>query len=235
MDKWRDRKYLLLLYPEDPTHVKAMELIETSGYQYCGILHNKDTWDVTDDDLGDHEPGSLKKPHWHLVIKFKQARWSTALETELGIAPNYIRKCNSLDASLLYLIHDGFPDKYQYEFTEVFGNLAPALAKLLVADDEGSRVLEIVKFIDDEQGFMTYRKALIMACENGLYGEFRRLGSGVKFLIDEHNASVESDTGRCLRPTAGAYADARDLGMLDGLFAAHNQIITASDIRNNRF
>lgn len=188
MEKWRDRKFRLLLYPEDPTHKACMCLLEQGGYKYAAILHDSDLWENGDEDIGEHEIGSTKKEHWHVVIKFPQAKWSTALEKELGIKGNYIRKCDSMDGSLLYLVHEGFPNKHQYDFNNVFGPLAPALGKLLVDDDEGMRVLEIVRMIDDTPGRIGYRELLVKACNNGLYGEFRRLGSGIKWLIDEHNA-----------------------------------------------
>lgn len=187
MESWRDRKFRLLLYPDDETHQKAIIELEQAGYKYAAILHENDEWSNDDPDLGEHEAGTLKKPHWHVVVKFQNAIWSSALAKKLGIKENYIRDCKNLDGSLLYLVHENQPDKYQYDIEEVFGDLKPALAKLLADDDEGSRVLNIVHIIDSCPGRCTYREILIKACNAGLYGEFRRLGSGVKWLIDEHN------------------------------------------------
>lgn len=192
MEKWRDRKYRLLLYPDDPTHSACMQKLQTGGYKFAAILHDEDIWDPEDEDLGEHEPGSKKKAHWHVVLKFAQAKWSTALEKELDIKGNYIRKCDNLDGALLYLVHEQYPEKHQYPFEQVKGPLAPALGKLLVDDDEGMRVLEIVHMIDQSPGRVTFREVLIKACNTGLYGEFRRLGTGVKWLIDEHNEEVDN-------------------------------------------
>lgn len=215
--KWRDRKFLLVLYPDDPSHVDAVARLESSGTPFAGILHDKDVWADSDDDLEGHIAGELKKPHWHFVVRFKQARWSTALAAELGIDDRYIRKCNAFEAALLYLIHDGFPDKYQYDFTDVFGSLCPNLAKLLVADDEGSRVLEIVRFIDETDGILTYRRLLIMACENGLYGDFRKLGSGAKWLLDEHNSYYALPAQR-----GGLTQNQIELARFDGFAMGHS-------------
>ena len=191
MEKWRDRKYRLLLYPDDPTHEACIQKLKTGGYKFAAILHDQDTWEAEDEDLGDHEPGSIKKPHYHVVLRFAQAKWSTALEKELEIKGNYIRKCDNMDGALLYLVHEQYPEKHQYPFESVFGPLSPALGKLLVDDDEGMRVLEIVHMIDQSPGHVSYREVLIKSCNSGLYGEFRRLGTGVKWLIDEHNAEVQ--------------------------------------------
>lgn len=182
MENIRDRKFLLLLYPDDPSHCDAVARMRELDYQFAGIIHT--------DDVG--EDGEKLKPHWHFVVKFRNARWSNAVADELQIAHYYIDKCGSFDAALRYLVHADHPDKFQYEFNKVFGPLTPNVAKLLTMEDEGSRVLEIVRYIDDTDGLLSYRKVLIMACENGLYGEFRRLGSGVKWLLDEHNSSYLS-------------------------------------------
>lgn len=218
MEKWRDRKYRLLLYPDDVSHARCMELLKNGGYKFAAILHDKDKWESGDEDLGKHKVGSNKKAHWHIVLKFPQAKWSTALEKELGIKGNYIRKCDSFDGSLLYLVHDGFPEKHQYDFGDVFGSLAPALGKLLVDDDEGMRVMEIVRMIDEHPGWLGYRELLIKACNNGLYGEFRRLGTGVRWLIDEHNAQFDDVRGKSI----GAYENAKSMARFEGYIQGHS-------------
>lgn len=180
MEKYRSRNYCLVLYPEDSSHALAVEKLKAENYKFICILHDKDSC----------EDGSTKKKHWHIVIKFGQARWNTAVASELGIEPNYLEACRDMDSALLYLVHSGHDDKFQYDSSECFGPLVPALNKLLVDDDEGMRVLEIVYAIDRSPGEVTYREILVKACNAGLYGEFRRLGAGVKFLIDEHNSEV---------------------------------------------
>lgn len=193
---WRDRKFRLELYPEDESHVKCMELLEKGGYTYAAILHDKDTWREDDPKLGDHEIGSPKKPHWHVVVKFPNPRYSSAIVKALGIAPNYMRACDDLDGALLYLVHYGKDEKYQYDITEVQGTLAARLSGLLAEQgDEGARVLQIVEMVDQSPGRASYREILVKCCKAGLYGEFRRLGSGVKYLIDEHNAEYYDSEG----------------------------------------
>lgn len=69
----------------------------------------------------------------------------------------------------------------------------PNLEKLLVCQDEGEKVKTIVSMIDSAPGKLSYRSILLKACDNGLYGEFRRLGSGIKYLLDEHNEQFFED------------------------------------------
>ena len=183
-DKVRSRNWCLVLYPDDPTHVECIEKL-TLSYKIAAILHDKDTWE--DGESENHAVGEAKKAHWHVVLKFQQARWRNAISEELGIAPNYLEVCRNTEAALLYLVHDGFPNKYQYDSEAVFGDLKPNLLKLLAPEDEGSRVKEIVHIIDACPGKCSYREVLLKCCDNGLYGEFRRLGAGVGYLIKEHN------------------------------------------------
>lgn len=192
-DKVRSRNWCLVLYPEDPTHVECIEKL-ISSYKIAAILHDKDTWE--DGESENHAAGDPKKEHWHVVLKFQQPRWKNGIAEELGIAPNYLEVCRSTDSALLYLVHDGFPNKYQYDPNDVFGDLKPNLLKLLADGDEGSKVKEIVSIIDACPGKARYREILLKCCDNGLYGEFRRLGSGVAYLIQEHNEDFYEDLYR---------------------------------------
>ena len=182
--KIRDRKYCAVLYPEDQTHTQAMEKLKSGGYNFAAILHDKDVYED-----GDHK-GELKKPHWHVVIKFPNAVWQNSLAKELGLTPNYLEQAKNLDSALLYLVHDGYEDKAQYELSEVFGPLQTRLATLLRDDDEGTRALTIYQLIQDTPGFVTYGEILAKACKSGLYGDLRRMGTGVGWLINEHNREV---------------------------------------------
>ncbi len=197
VEKRRSRNWCMVLYPEDPKHAEAVRLLEELNYRYVGILHDKDVYSSEDQEKNpDNVAGLPKKPHWHIVFKCKQARWDTAISKQLGITPNYLQECVDFDSAVLYLVHLANPDRYQYDSSEAFGNLTSHLEKLLLDDDEGMRVLEIVKEIDRHDKEVRYRDVLVFACNNGLYGEFRRLGCGVKYLIDDHNADIYQDRFR---------------------------------------
>lgn len=189
MEKIKTRCWVMVLYPEDPSHVECMNTLAQGGYTYAAILHDKDTWE--DGESEEHKAGELKKPHWHVVLRTLNPRWRDSVAEELGIKPNYLDRCRDRDAALLYLVHEGYPNKYQYDVADCIGSLTVNLQKLLVDDDEGQRVVTIVNMIDQSPGRVRYREILLKACNAGLYGEFRRLGSGVKWLIDEHNEDVE--------------------------------------------
>lgn len=190
MEKIKTRTYCMVLYPEeDLSHLFALQKLETNGYSYCAIDHDKDTYD----DYDNCEPekiGTLKKKHTHVYLRLKSPRFAEPLAQELGIKPNYLQVCRDSKSAMLYMLHDGYPNKYQYEIESVYGSLKIEVQKLLVSEDEGSRVLKVLDLLDTMPVPCTYRKFLVAVCENQLYGEFRRMGSFVKYLIEEHNGGV---------------------------------------------
>lgn len=180
-NKYRDRKFCAVLYPEDASHYNAIEKLKSGGYNFAAILHDKDIY--TD---GEHE-GEIKKLHWHVVIRFKNAVWNTAIAKELGIEPNYLEACQNVDASLLYLVHFGNDEKAQYDFESVFGPLRIRLSTLLAEPDEGSRVLSLVEIVENASGPIGYSELIKKAVAAGVYSDLRRMGSlGVK-MLQEHN------------------------------------------------
>lgn len=180
-DKFRDRKFVAVLYPEDSTHVDCIEKLKTGGYNFAAILHNKDVYED-----GDHK-GELKKPHWHIVLRFKNAVWNTAVAKELGITDNYLEACKNVDASLLYLVHYGNDTKAQYELEEVFGPLRLKLATLLADTDEGTRALNLVEIIENSPGPMGFTELIKKAVAAGLYADLRRMGTFAVGMLREHN------------------------------------------------
>lgn len=184
-NRFRDRKFCAVLYPEDPTHAACIDKLKSGGYNFAAILHNEDVYED-----GENK-GEKKKPHWHIVLKFPNAVWNEPLAKELGITSNYLEKCKSLDAALLYLVHYGYDDKFQYDLNEVFGTLQTRLASLLNDSDESTRALTIYDLIRNSPGIVSYTEIFEKACKAGLYGDFRRMGSGVMYLIKEHNWEFE--------------------------------------------
>ena len=187
-EKFRDRKFVAVLYPEDTTHAECMEKLKAGGYNFAAILHDKDVYED-----GDHA-GELKKPHWHIVFRFKNAVWNTAIAKELGITPNYLEACKDVDASLLYLVHFGNEEKAQYNYEEVFGPLRLKLATLLSDTDEGTRILNIVDIVESSSGPLSCSELLKKAVAAGLYADLRRMGHLATCLVREHNYEIYYQT-----------------------------------------
>ena len=123
MENFRSKNFNLVLYDEDKTHKKAIDYI-IKNYDYAMILHDKDF----------NDDGEIKKPHYHIVIRFPNARWNTALANELEITENYIEECRSLKRSLLYLIHYYDENKYQYQLNDVEGSLKRRLEEIIKSE-----------------------------------------------------------------------------------------------------
>jgi hypothetical protein len=175
--KDRSRLWNVLLYPDDPTHVKAMELIRAS-FNYVAICHDKDL----DDD------GNIKKVHYHCILKFSQARWNSSLSDELGITANYMQKTGDWDRAAKYLLHEGCDNKHLYDIAELEGPLSPAVQKVLANDDENCRVLQILEMVDSIDAPISVSNYVYMCCQKGLYADCRRLGVIGMNILQEHNA-----------------------------------------------
>ena len=72
-EKYRSRAHMVMLYPDNQSHVEAMDKIAKS-YDYAACLHNRDVWTEEDEKRDPrHKAGTYKKDHWHIVLRFKQA------------------------------------------------------------------------------------------------------------------------------------------------------------------
>lgn len=178
IEKFRAKSFNLVLYPEDESHVKALERIK-STYDYAYILHDMDT----DDN------GEIKKEHWHVVIRFTNARWNTALAKDLGITPNYIEESQSFKKSLLYLIHYYEPEKYQYSIDCVYGPLKKVLQSYIINEGktEGEKVLEIFEEIDNIDDCVDFRLFVKHVAKMGYWDTLRRSSSLILRYLDCHN------------------------------------------------
>lgn len=89
------------------------------------IIHDKDVRNKWDDSACEYVL-EKKKPHFHLLIKFKEDKGGTLqdISTAIGIEPQYIGKFKrgsyAYINALAYLIHIKHTDKYQYSPDEVF-------------------------------------------------------------------------------------------------------------------
>lgn len=190
MEKYRSRCHMLLLYPSDEGHCVALEKIKSS-YDYAAILHDKDTWTYEDEKKNpEHIAGRFKKKHWHIVLRFNQAVWSSAICKDLGIEHNYIENVKRFDNALQYLIHYNDTDKTQYSVEDVFGNMRSKLIESInkVEKSEGEKVAELIEFIKNYDGRLSVTDFASYCAMNGYWSEFRRSGAIFCKIIDEHNA-----------------------------------------------
>lgn len=194
MEKMRSKTFNLMLYPEeDKSHLKALEYIR-ANYDYAAICHNNDTFeeDTTINDVV-HKKGELKKTHYHVVLKFKNAKWSTALANELEIAENYIEVAHDLKRSLLYLIHYYDEDKYQYSVEDVEGTLKRRLKETISNEGktESEKVMDIFKEIDKCEFKIDFTIFVKHIAEIGYWDVLRRSSSLILRYLDLHNSNYK--------------------------------------------
>lgn len=217
-EKTRCRTFDLLLYEEDETHRACLEKL-ASGYKYIAILHDRDRWSEEETLPDGVQVGDLKKPHWHVIVRFPQSRWNTALAKEFGIAENYIQKCNSYEGSLLYLVHHGLPNKFQYSIEDCKGTLIKDLEKALDTEcDIDEKISDVLDILDDNE-FWTMRSFLEEAVRRKRGGMALRMAGLLGTIINEHNRHNELAKSR---PNAGSYMDACDTAHFHGFIEGYH-------------
>lgn len=192
-EKYRSRVHMLLLYPSDTSHVEALEKIKAS-YDYAACLHDRDYFTEADEKSNPaNVAGTLKKEHWHVVLRFNQAVWSSAICKDLGIATNYIEDVKRFDNAIQYLIHYNDTDKAQYSPDVVFGNLKAKLIESInkVEKSEGEKVVELIEYIKGYDGRLSITDFASYCASNGYWSEFRRSGAIFVKIIDEYNSRYD--------------------------------------------
>ena len=192
LEKYRSRVHMLLLYPDNPKHASAIEKIVAS-YDYAMIVHNRDFWTEEDEKKNsDHVFGELKKEHCHIVLRFNQAVWSSAICKDLDIEHNFIECVKKFDNALLYLIHYNDTDKAQYSIDEVKGNLKKRLQEIINKSEksEGEKVSELIEYITSQERKISITEFSCYCATNGYWSEFRRSASIFIKIIEEHNTSL---------------------------------------------
>ena len=186
---FRSRNIQVCLYPDNENHMKALEDLQKQESNFAYILHDKDTWTTEDEKKNpEHKAGELKKAHYHVILKYKNAVFASALSKKYNLESHLIDPVNEPDNYLMYLIHYNAPDKYQYSVDDVKGPLKARLNDLVESREksEGEKVVEILDFIDSQK-YLRIKDLVRWSCENGYYSELRRGASLLTTCVYEHN------------------------------------------------
>lgn len=179
----RSRTFALELYPEDYMHVDKLEYIK-NYFDYAYILHDKDKWE---EETEEHKLGELKKPHWHVIISFKNARSVDSIKKELELS--HVETCNFY-AYTRYLIHKDQPQKYQYSELEIVTNMELRIMNALKKDfnskEQDTRILLDYIFSKQQYSFCTFKDLTIFAMENDCLLDLKRNTFFYKQFIDDN-------------------------------------------------
>ena len=162
----RVRTIGIVLWPEDKTHLLALDYIKHNFENYIYILHDKDF----------DENGVIKKEHYHVILRFPNQRNISTLAKKLNIGENNFYEIKSFTGQLRYLIHYDDDEKYQYDASDVKGTLymlGKFKQSLKSSQDETSEVSLIYEFIVNNDIFDLHT-LLDFVIENNLYSSFRR-------------------------------------------------------------
>lgn len=176
--KYRSRVFFLLLYPDNPTHLDALGRVQRT-YEYVSIRHDKDAADG----------GGFKKPHYHVFLKFKNAKWNTAVADDLGLEPRFIEEIRSEKAALQYLLHANEENKHHYDISELEGSkhLLTKLVEYMKGDEASAseQFTELSRAIY-ELNITSYASLLEYAVFKGLVKEFRSSAYILSKMVDEN-------------------------------------------------
>ena len=174
----KSRNIMAILYPDDPDHVKAMDLIKKS-YSCAYILHDKDTT----------ENGELKKPHYHVAFKFSNPRSKNALAKKLNVPDNYFGYWDNGKLMFGYLVHFNDPDKYQYSINDVHGILRNKVADIIANRiiSEYDALIMIRDYIAGQRNFVKSIDVFNYSIKQGIFKYYKRNYMLFKDLIKDKN------------------------------------------------
>lgn len=167
----RSRTFACELYPEDDSHMITLDYIK-NNFEYAYILHDKD---IFEEDTEEHKKGEKKKPHFHVLLSFKNARSDDSLKKELNL--KHIETSNFY-AYTRYLIHLGYPQKYQYSSNDIITNMSLRIENALKRDynseEQDARILLDFIFTRTKEGFLTFKMLTEYALEVGCLRELQK-------------------------------------------------------------
>lgn len=167
----KSRTFFFELYP-DSTSYDFNEILDyiTLNFNFAYILHDKD---VYDEDTEEHKVGDLKKPHIHCVLNFENARSVETIKKLIG-HDIHVDGCNFY-GYIRYLIHLGYPNKYQYPREYIITNMQSrvdnALKREYNSSEQDSRIL--LDFIYS-RNFTTFRDLTLFAIDNNCLSELQK-------------------------------------------------------------
>ena len=117
----RSRKIEIIIYKENVNDLDVLEnyLKSTGNLYFISPLHDKDVYEEGE------KKGELKKPHWHLLLCFQNARFFNSVAKEFsnfGVIDQNLNTIKCLNSAVRYLCHLDNCEKAQYKVSEICTN-----------------------------------------------------------------------------------------------------------------
>lgn len=187
MNNKRYYSFILVIYEDD----------EKFGEQFYELSQIQDSIFIRHDQDIDEE-GNLKKPHYHFVLKLKNACTISALSKKVYVEENMIEPVKkSFNGSLKYLIHYGSDDKFQYNTEDVKSDSDKLLRRFkdLVTKEvpEVDKVITIQEFVESYPDYIKISVLSKYVQKLNMWDAFRRNYSFIKDLVNEHNGQISAE------------------------------------------
>lgn len=167
----RCRKVEIIVYKENVQNLDVLEnyLKSTGNLYFLSPLHDKDVYE------DGKQKGEIKKPHWHLLLCFQNARFFNSIAKEFanfGVVEQNLNTIKCLNSAVRYLCHLDDGKKAQYEIKEIRTNCKD-LEKYLKKKVEKLSQAEISEILIkklDESNILRFSEIVDIA--KSLGGEF---------------------------------------------------------------
>ncbi len=184
--------FAVILYPEDEVHQHILSFLlrfDRIHHAVC-ILHDMDTWSDGDELPEGVKVGDRKKPHYHLLLHYRNARSAESVSKLLGV--NYVEPISDYDSYLLYMLHatPACAGKHEYPSTALFGcqNL---INRVMTRSSTFARLREVAEQIECGLSLID----IVLSCDDDLkqsafvdvYKEFAPLLIGMSNQFDRRS------------------------------------------------
>lgn len=117
----RSRKIEIIMYRENVQDLDVLEnyLKSTGNLYFISPLHDKDVYEEGE------KKGEIKKPHWHLLLCFQNARFFNSVAKEFatyGVIEQNLNTVKCLNSAVRYLCHLDDVEKAQYAIKDIRTN-----------------------------------------------------------------------------------------------------------------
>lgn len=164
-----DRKFTAIVYREsqDYDSQEVLEKLKLWGYdEWAYILHDRDK----------KEDGTIKKEHYHVILKKSTPTALITISRQLGIDSQYVQRIRNWKKMVKYLTHDENDDKVKYELEEIISSDSAKFLEYFKDEDETEQARQILDYIT-ESGCKSYIQLLDWCCAHGMYATCRRNAS----------------------------------------------------------
>lgn len=195
--KFRSRSFRFLLYPENISHLYTMDKLCNSDETRNNVIWIRHRYQLEDGTEDIHGVSGLGKSHWHVYLKFDNARSSDEILKFAEVEPRFLQQITGrFENALVYLLHRNTPEKEQYSLDDLGGAawLLDDARKAVLRFEENNipmsqAVCALIDWIDSNFSlFVSAGDLARFAADNGLFKACQH--PLTRIALQEHNEKV---------------------------------------------